>query len=77
VIDGAEDRAKELLLFAGGFEEAGFPELARRASVVAGDCLEALAELEATRSAFAAVTADRDRWRDDRWRETHGEAWPA
>lgn len=38
---------------------------------------DALNELEAERSLRIAVTADRDRWRDNRWRETHGEGWPA
>jgi uncharacterized protein YhfF len=31
-------------------------------------------QLEAT---LARVEGERDRWRDDRWREEHGQPWPA
>lgn len=50
---------------------------AQRARDVARDTLELDRQLTSTRRALNAVEADRDRWRDQRWREAHAEPWPA
>lgn len=70
------DDARALILFADGMEEAGYSEYARRARVVAHATLELTDQLHAERAARRAVEDDRDRWRDQRWRETHREPWP-
>lgn len=72
----AAEEARGLVVFADGLEDAGFVELARRARVVAAETLWLADELAGARAALAGMEADRDRWRDQRWRETHGEAWP-
>jgi hypothetical protein len=55
---GARARARELLVFCDGFDEGGgYPELTRRARLVAGDLVEALDELAAERSARVALHA--------------------
>jgi len=77
VTGDARERGLALVEFADGIEAAGQVATARRCRAVAADLLEALDELCAARDALAAMTADRDRWRENRWREAHGEAWPA
>lgn len=72
----ATQDARALIDFAAGAEEAGLVDYARRARRVAWTLLWALDELAAERSARRAVEGDRDRCRDQRWREEHGEAWP-
>jgi hypothetical protein len=72
----AERRVRDLIEFTAALVDVGLHDLARRSRVVARDLLEVLAELNGARGALAATTADRDRWRDQRWRETHGEPWP-
>jgi len=71
------ERARALIAFADGVEQAGWIDYARRARDVARDVLELAERLDATSDSLRAVTADRDRWRDGRWRETHGALWPA
>lgn len=56
-----EQRARELITFVGGIEEAGFGQLARRSRVVARDALELLEELQVERTARQKIQADRDR----------------
>lgn len=70
-------RARALVEFAAGLEDAGHAETARRVRVAGRDVLELVEQLAAVRSSLVAMTADRDRWRDNRWREAHGERWPA
>ena len=72
----AADQARELLVFADGIEDAGHPELARRSRVVARDTIWLVEQLEAERAARIRMTEDRDRWRDNRWRAEHGQAFP-
>lgn len=69
-------RARDLIEFAAGLDAGGMRDYARRARVTAQDLLEALQEIEAARTSIASLREDRDRWRDDRWREAHGEGWP-
>lgn len=73
----ANQRARDLIVFAAALDDVGLPDLARRSRVVAGDLLVALHELEWEREALGRMEADRDRWRDNRWREVHREAWPS
>lgn len=72
----ARTEAQTLLTETELFDELGVGRLAARARCVARDLLDALDALEASRNYTRAVSAERDRWRDDRWREAHGEAWP-
>jgi hypothetical protein len=64
VLDGADQRARDLIVFADGVEEGGLVEYARRARVVARDLLEALAALEASRSASDALKARCEKQQD-------------
>jgi hypothetical protein len=52
---GADQRARDLVVFCDAIEEAGFPELASRSRLVAGDLLDALDMLDAERSARRAL----------------------
>ena len=73
----SRERAGELIVFCDGFDEGGlYPGFTRRAREVAYDLRDALDQLDATCTALAAITTDRDRWRENQWREAHGEAWP-
>lgn len=67
MIAGAEQRARELIVFADGLEEGGLVDYARRARMVARDALDAIAELDAERSARRALQAERDRLRAMLW----------
>jgi hypothetical protein len=60
-IAAAVTRARELIVFANGLEDAGHAETARRSRMVARDLLEACDELAAERSARVAIQAARDR----------------
>jgi hypothetical protein len=60
MVSGAKERARELIVFCDGLDEAGLHELARRSRVVARDLLEALTELEGERSARRAIQEQRD-----------------
>lgn len=53
-------RAKELLVFADGIEDAGHPELARRSRVVARDVLRLTDQLNDERSARQHIQVQRD-----------------
>lgn len=57
----AGQRARDLILFADGLEEAGMVTYAQRARMVAHDTLDALQELAAERSARRAVQARAER----------------
>lgn len=74
--EDARTRARLLVEFADGLDDAGQVETARRARVTARDLLETLDTLDAVRGQLDAMRRDRDRWREDRWREAHAEAWP-
>jgi hypothetical protein len=58
----AGDRARELLSFLAGFEDAaGHPELCRRARLLAADVADLVEALRAERSASSALAEARDR----------------
>jgi site-specific recombinase len=61
VKDTPEQRARDLIVFADAFEDAGHPQLARRSRVVAADLLRIVGELRDEQSARRAIQADRDR----------------
>jgi hypothetical protein len=54
-------RARELLTFADGVEEAGLVRFAQKSRVVARDALDLAEQLSAERSARVAMQAARDR----------------
>ena len=56
-----ERRARDLIVFADGAEEAGLVMYAQRARVVARDVLRVAGELRAERSARGSIQAERDR----------------
>lgn len=66
----------EFITFCDGLEAAGMVEYAQRGRAVARELAAARQDLASTVAALDAMRADRDRWRDDRWRETHGQAFP-
>ena len=74
----ASDRAVALLAATELLAEDNLPasSLARRSRAVADDLLRALAALDDERGARLRAEADRDRWRDQRWQEIFGEAYP-
>jgi hypothetical protein len=74
--DDVVARAKNFVVFCDGLEEAGMRFYARRGRTLARDVLELHTQLAAARTSLEAMTADRDRWREDRWREVHGQGWP-
>jgi hypothetical protein len=57
----AIERARELIVFADGVEEAGLPQYASRARMVAHDALELAEQLDAERSARQALQARLER----------------
>lgn len=57
----AEQRARDLISFADGCEEAGLTVYAQRARVVAGDLLQVAEDLRAERSVRVSIQAERDR----------------
>lgn len=64
------------IAFCDGLEAAGMVEYARRGRVLARELQVSLRRIEGLEATVVALTADRDRWRDDRWREAHGQPWP-
>jgi hypothetical protein len=60
-LDAAVARARDLIEFANGLDEAGLSETARRSRVVARDLLELVDELRAERSARRAAQTNYDR----------------
>ncbi len=56
----AATEARDLLVFAEGFDEAGHTGIARRSRVVARELLWALDALQAERSARVAIQKQRD-----------------
>ena len=69
LLDDAEQRARELIVFADGVEEAGLRVYSQRARVVADDLLRTAEQLRGERSARLAIQAERDRLREtlSRW----------
>ena len=65
IVGDPKQRANELIVFADGVEEGGFPEYARRARATACDTLELVEQLAAARSMNLniALTSERDRLR--------------
>jgi hypothetical protein len=63
-LDAIVARARDLLTFADGLEEAGLPEIARRSRMVARDVLELAEELTAERSARRSSQENYERARD-------------
>ena len=59
-----EQRARELIVFADGAEEAGLVMYAQRARDVARDALRVAKDLRAERSVRASIQAERDRLRE-------------
>lgn len=64
------------LAFCDGLEQAGLVEYARRGRVIARELAESRRRVAFLETYLATLRADRDRWRDGRWREAHGQAWP-
>jgi hypothetical protein len=56
----AEQRARELILFADGLEEGGLVAYAQRARVVARDLLQVAGELRAERSVRGSIQEQRN-----------------
>ena len=56
----AREHAYDLILFADGVEEAGYPDLARRSRIVSRELLEIANDLDAERSARVAIQKARD-----------------
>jgi hypothetical protein len=54
-VTDARTRAQAFVSFCDGAEESGFRDYARRGRAVADDCLEALDQLDAERSARRAL----------------------
>jgi isopentenyl diphosphate isomerase/L-lactate dehydrogenase-like FMN-dependent dehydrogenase len=63
VLAQAEQRARDLIVFADGVEEAGFRMYAQRARAVADDLLRVAGDLRAERSVRVAIQTERDRLR--------------
>lgn len=61
---GAQQRARDLIQFADGLDEGGFPHFAAKARMVARDSLDAVAELEAERSVRRALQERCERQQD-------------
>lgn len=70
------ESAREFIIFCDGLEQGGMVAYAQRGRNIARELLATLAALSATTGALVAVTEDRDRFRDDRWRERHGTNFP-
>jgi hypothetical protein len=68
--------AEEHGVFCNGLIEAGLAVIGHKGRYVARLLGEMSERVEAAENALTEMTADRDRWRDNRWREVHGEAWP-
>jgi hypothetical protein len=64
IVGDPAQRARDLITFADGLEEGGFPDYASRARATARDALELAEQLEAARSMNDALHADRDRLRN-------------
>jgi hypothetical protein len=60
-LEDVEKRARDLVLFADGIEEAGLGHLARKSRAVARDVLSLVAELRDEQVARTKIQADRDR----------------
>ena len=73
-LDQVEQRARALIVFADGVEEAGLVVYAQRARVVARDLLRVTAELRAERWARGGIQAERDRLRKMLGRSASGVA---
>jgi len=56
-VDGAIARARELISFADGLDDAGYHETARRSRIVARDCLEIADAFISTHHAFLTAKA--------------------
>jgi hypothetical protein len=63
LLGDTEQRARDLIVFADGVEEAGLRVYAQRARVVADDLLRIAADLRAERSARLSIQQERDRLR--------------
>ncbi len=63
-MDDVERRARDLIIYADGAEQAGQVDFAQRARVVARDLLQALHDLRSERSVRRSFQAERDRLRN-------------
>jgi hypothetical protein len=72
----AAELAAELIVFADGAEEAGLITYAQRARAVAREAIWLADALENAERSLGTMTEERDKWRDERWREQWGMAWP-
>jgi hypothetical protein len=61
IVGDPEQRARELIEFCAGLDEAGLHEVARRSRMVARDVLDLADGLAAERSARVAIQEQRDR----------------
>ena len=67
---------EQFIAFCDGLEAAGMEEYARRGRMVARELAESRRRVETLAAALGRMREERDRWRDGRWREAHGQPWP-
>lgn len=64
------------IAFCDGLEAAGLEEYARRGRVIARELAASQERVAYLQGYVETLRADRDRWRDQRWREAHEQPWP-
>ena len=64
------------IAFCDGLEAAGMVEYARRGRTLARELAASRERVAFLEQYVETLRADRDRWRDNRWREEHGQPWP-